>query len=214
MLRRADFSLSEEQEAVRNTFRTALERNCPIERVEAAAAADPPGYDEKVWRQLLDMRIVAMGVPEAAGGDGAGLSELVLVAEQQGAFLAPVPLVEAVVSARLLARCGDEWLADVTEGNRLATVALHPQRTGGAQLVPAGAIADGVIGLVGDELVLVPRGEPSSLPSTATRSVCRSPVSRPCRTRWSTWPWPSRERAAWCGRRPGSPTTSPVRPTA
>jgi alkylation response protein AidB-like acyl-CoA dehydrogenase len=157
MLRRADFSLSEEQEAVRNTFRTALERNCPIERVEAAAAADPPGYDEKVWRQLLDMRIVAMGVPEAAGGDGAGLSELVLVAEQQGAFLAPVPLVEAVVSARLLARCGDEWLADVTEGNRLATVALHPHRNGGAQLVPAGAIADGVIGLVGDELVLVPR---------------------------------------------------------
>jgi alkylation response protein AidB-like acyl-CoA dehydrogenase len=156
MLRRADFSLSEEQEAVRNTFRTALERNCPIERVEAAAAANPPGYDEKVWRQLLDMRIVAMGVPEAAGGDGAGLSELVLVAEQQGAFLAPVPLVEAVVSARLLARCGDEWLADVTEGNRLATVALHPQRNGGAQLVPAGAIADGVIGLVGDELVLVP----------------------------------------------------------
>jgi alkylation response protein AidB-like acyl-CoA dehydrogenase len=155
MLRRADFSLSDEQQAVRGAFRTALERSCPIERVEAAAAAEPPGYDEKVWRQLLDMRVVAMGVPEAAGGDGAGLTELVLVAEQQGAFLAPVPLVEAVVSARLLARCGDEWLADIMSGNRLATVALHPPRRGGAQLVPGGAIADGVIGLVGDELVLV-----------------------------------------------------------
>lgn len=156
-LRRADFSLSEEQEAVRATFRAALERTCPIERVEAAAAGNPPGYDEKLWRQLLDMRIVAMGVPEAAGGDGAGLTELVLVAEQQGAFLAPVPLVEAVVSGRLLARCGDEWLADVVEGNRLATVALHPRGNGVAQLVPGGAIADGVIGLVGDELVLAPR---------------------------------------------------------
>jgi alkylation response protein AidB-like acyl-CoA dehydrogenase len=155
MLRRADFLLSDEQQAVRGAFRTALERSCPIERVEAAAAADPPGYDEKVWRQLLDMRVVAMGVPEAAGGDGAGLTELVLVAEQQGTFLAPVPLVEAVVSARLLARCGDEWLADIMNGNRLATVALHPLRRGGAQLVPGGAIADGVIGLVGDELVLV-----------------------------------------------------------
>src|SRR4029450_6608622 len=111
-LRRADFSLNEEQEAVRAAFRTALERSCPIERVEAAAAGNPPGHDEKVWRQLLDMRIVAMGVPEAAGGDGAALTELVLVAEQQGAFLAPVPLVEAVVSGRLLAAFGDDWLGD------------------------------------------------------------------------------------------------------
>jgi alkylation response protein AidB-like acyl-CoA dehydrogenase len=159
MLRRADFSLSEEQEAVRGAFRTALARSCPIERVDAAAATDPPGYDEKVWRQLLDMRVVAMGVPEAAGGDGAGLTELVLVAEQQGAFLAPVPLVEAVVSARLLARCGDEWLGDVIDGSRLPTVALHAHQKGRAQLVPAGAIADGVIGLTGDELVLVAREE-------------------------------------------------------
>jgi alkylation response protein AidB-like acyl-CoA dehydrogenase len=159
-LRRADFSLNEEQEAVRGAFRTALERGCPIERVEAAATADPPGYDEKVWRQLLDMRIVAMGVPDAAGGDGAGLTELVLVAEQQGAFLAPVPLVEAVVSARLLASCGDDWLGDAVDGNRLATVALHPHQEGRAQLVPAGAIADGVIALAGDELVLVARDEP------------------------------------------------------
>ena len=159
-LRRADFSLNEEQGAVRSAFRTALERSCPIERVEAAAAADLPGYDEKVWRQLLDMRIVAMGVPEAAGGDGAGLTELVLVAEQQGAFLAPVPLVEAVVSARLLARCGDAWVGDAIDGSRLATMALHPNRDGRDQLVPAGAIADGVIGLAGDDLVLVARDEP------------------------------------------------------
>jgi alkylation response protein AidB-like acyl-CoA dehydrogenase len=169
-LRHADFSLSEEQQAVRDAFRTALERSCPIERVEAAAAADPPGYDEKVWRQLLDMRVVAMGVPEEAGGDGAGLTELVLVAEQQGAFLAPVPLVEALVSARLLARCGRggpaaEWLGDAIEGSRLATVALHPRREGEPQLVPAGAIADGVIGLVGDELVLVRGDEPPRAPA-------------------------------------------------
>jgi len=164
-LRHADFSLSEEQQAVRDAFRTALERGCPIERVEAAAVADPPGYDEKVWRQLLDMRVVAMGVPEEAGGDGAGLTELVLVAEQQGAFLAPVPLIEALVSARLLARCGGngaaaEWLGDAIEGSRLVTLALHPRREGEPQLVPAGAIADGVLGLVGDELVLVHREGP------------------------------------------------------
>jgi alkylation response protein AidB-like acyl-CoA dehydrogenase len=169
MLRRADFSLSEEQVAVREAFHGALERGCPIERVEAAATADPPGYDEKVWRQLLDMRAVAMGVPEEAGGDGAGLTELVLVAEQQGEFLAPVPLVEALVSARVLARCGGDvaaaWMSDVIEGSRTATLALQPHRDGGHQLVPAGAIADGVLALMGDDLVLVHRDEPAHSPA-------------------------------------------------
>jgi alkylation response protein AidB-like acyl-CoA dehydrogenase len=161
VFRRADFSLSEEQAAVRDAFRTALERSCPIERVEAAADGDPPGFDEKVWRQLLDMRAVAMGVPEDAGGDGAGLTELVLVAEQQGAFLAPVPLIESVVAARMLAGCVErqpvaaEWLAGVIDGSRLATVALHRQRSRTPQLVPAGGIADAVVALVDDRLVLL-----------------------------------------------------------
>jgi alkylation response protein AidB-like acyl-CoA dehydrogenase len=159
VLRRADFALSPEQEALRDAFRTALERTCPIERVEAADSAEPPGYDETVWRQLLDMRAVAMGVPEDAGGDGAGLCELVLVAEQQGLVLAPVPLIEAVVATRLLARCGGptDWLAGAMEGNRLVTVALHAWHGGEPQLVPAGAIADGVLGLVGDDLVMLAR---------------------------------------------------------
>jgi alkylation response protein AidB-like acyl-CoA dehydrogenase len=162
VLRRADFSLSQEQEALRDAFRTALERTCPIERVEAADTAEPPGYDEKVWRQLLDMRAVAMGVPADAGGDGAGLCELVLVAEQQGLVLAPAPLIEAVVATRLLARCGGaaDWLAGAMEGNRLVTVALHAWQDGEPQLVPAGAIADGVIGLVGDDLVVLSRDDP------------------------------------------------------
>ena len=185
-LRRADFSLNEEQGAVRSAFRTAFERSCPIERVEAAAAADLPGYDEKVWRQLLDMRIVAMGVPEAAGGDGAGLTELVLVAEQQGAFLAPVPLVEAVVSARLLARCGDAWVGDAIDGNRLATVALHPCRDGRAQLVPAGAIADGVIGLA------------ATIWCWSHETSRRGRSLTTVRRHWRAGTWTSRERTATC----------------
>jgi alkylation response protein AidB-like acyl-CoA dehydrogenase len=167
VLRRADFSLSEEQEAVRDAFRSALERTCPIGRVETADVAEPPGYDEKIWRQLLDMRAVAMGVPTEAGGDGAGLCELVLVAEQQGFFLAPVPLIETVVATRLLARCGQpaDWLAGAIDGNRFVTVALRPCHDGAPQLVPAGAIADGVVGLVGDDLVMLSRNTPPPAPA-------------------------------------------------
>ncbi len=151
----ADYELEEEREALRDAFATFFERECPPERVREA---EPDGFDEKLWRQLVEMRVVAMGVPEAAGGDGAGLVELALVAEQHGRRLAPVPLIEAVVTARLLARCSGDaargWVRALNDGVRFASLALQPARDGDRQLVPFGALADAVVALVGDDLVL------------------------------------------------------------
>ncbi len=44
-----------------------------------------------------------MAVPEAVGGWGASLLDLALVAEEVGRALAPAPVVETQVAARLLA---------------------------------------------------------------------------------------------------------------
>lgn len=152
--RQADYSITEEQEALSDTFSTFFERECPSSRVRAA---EPHGFDADLWKRLADMRAVAMGLPESAGGDGAGLVELCLMAEEFGRRAAPVPLVEAVVAARLLARAGamqPDWLSDAASGVRLITLAL--QAGPGPQLVPAAAVADGIVGLAGDELVLTP----------------------------------------------------------
>jgi alkylation response protein AidB-like acyl-CoA dehydrogenase len=150
--RQADYALSEEQEALRDAFASFFERECPSDLVRAAG---PSGFDGRLWARLADMRAVAMGLPEEAKGDGAGLVDLSLVAEEWGRRVAPVPLVEAIVAARLLAGAtavSQEWLTDVASGSRLLTLALHPGA--GAQLVPAAAVADGVIGLAGNELIL------------------------------------------------------------
>jgi alkylation response protein AidB-like acyl-CoA dehydrogenase len=153
--------LTEEQEALRDAFAAFFERECPSGRVRAA---EPSGFDPDLWKRLTAMRAIVMGVPEEAGGDGAGLLELALLSEEFGRRVAPVPLVEAVVTARLLARAAtnrSQWVADTASGDRLATLALHPGP--GAQLVPAGAVADAVVGLAHDELVLTalsPRPEP------------------------------------------------------
>ena len=63
--RRADYSLSEEQESLRDAFATFFERECTSERVREA---EPTGFDPHFWKRLNDMRMVAMGVPESAGG--------------------------------------------------------------------------------------------------------------------------------------------------
>jgi alkylation response protein AidB-like acyl-CoA dehydrogenase len=174
VLRRADFSLSEEQEALRDNFKAVFERSCPIDRLEEVG---PVGFDEKAWKQLLDMRIVAMGVPEEHGGDGAGMPELVLVIEQAGAVLAPVPLTDALVAARLLGRVGaaaGDWASAALDGGKLVTTALHPATPGTPQLVPSGAVADAAIGLVGDELVLLaPSETPAHVPNHGSSPLAR-----------------------------------------
>jgi alkylation response protein AidB-like acyl-CoA dehydrogenase len=106
------------------------------------------------------MGAVAMAVPDTGGGWGASALELALIAEQQGRFVAPVPVIEAQVAARLLARLKGAAAANALEGvlagDRLVTPALHPAHDGGARLVPAAAVADGAIVFDGARLLLVP----------------------------------------------------------
>jgi alkylation response protein AidB-like acyl-CoA dehydrogenase len=164
ILRRADYSLSDEQRALRDSIAAFLDRECPPERVRKA---EPLGYDERLWAKLVDFGVLRMGVSEADGGDGAGVAELALVAEQVGRHLAPVPFVECVAAARALAACGPlgaEWLRDAVSATSLVTVALHA--AGGAQLVPAGAVADATVGLVGTDLLVARADQPPPLVPT------------------------------------------------
>jgi alkylation response protein AidB-like acyl-CoA dehydrogenase len=151
VLRRSDFSLTDEQELVRGAFSEFFAKESPPERVRAS---EPQGHDAELWALLQGMGAVSMGLPVEVGGDGAGLVELALVAEEYGRRLAPVPFVEAAVASRLLARAGGggDWLASAVDGSRLLTIGLHAGP--GRQLVPAGSVADAVIGRDGDALVL------------------------------------------------------------
>ena len=141
MLRRHDVSLAPEQEELRAAFAALFEKESPPERVRAA---EPLGFDRDLWSTLVSTGALTMSLPESAGGDGGGLVEAALVAEQLGRRAAPVPLLEAVVAARVLA---------AADSSRIVTLALQPVEAGARQLVPAGAVADVVVGLEGDELV-------------------------------------------------------------
>ncbi len=155
-LRRNDYSLDEQQEAVREVFVDFFQRVSPSSVVRSAA---PLGYDAAVWVKATDTGVVSMAVSEGRGGDGATVVDLVLVAEQYGAALAPIPLVDAIVSARLLAALHgdrvDDLLGQVLAGECLLAVALHPANERSRQLVPAGAVANAALALRGDEVILV-----------------------------------------------------------
>jgi len=148
-----DLRPSSEQEQLIEAFASLYTKESPPERVRAV---EPGGFDKALWERVLDLGVVAMAVGEDAGGWGASLVDLALIAEQQGRAVAPVPIIEAQVAARLLERVGTGPLAEVLAGERLVTLALHAAHHGRAPMVPAGAVADDVIVLVDDRLLLAP----------------------------------------------------------
>ncbi len=149
---------SEDQQQLIDAFAALYAKESSPERVRAA---EPLGFDERLWQQLFDTGVVSMAVDESHGGWGATMVDLTLVAEQHGRALGAAPLVEAQVAARILARLGaEDVLAEMLDGSRLAAVSLRPAREGVVPLVPAGAVATDVVVRVGDDLVLAPIGDP------------------------------------------------------
>jgi len=158
--RRGDFPLSQAQLALRGAFRAFFDRNCPPERVRQA---EPLGWDRELWAELGELRPVALGVPQSRGGDGAGLVELALAAEEAGRRAAPVPLAETAVAARILAATdadGAPGALDRVLAGEVASVAVGPDPAApGRRIVPAGAVATVVLGLRGETLVMCSRDE-------------------------------------------------------
>jgi alkylation response protein AidB-like acyl-CoA dehydrogenase len=171
IIRRSDFSLNDEQQSLQESFRTFFEKRCPSERVRSA---EPLGWDPDLWVELAELRPVAMGVPTDVGGDGGGLLELALVAEEVGRAVAPVPFVETVVTARLLADSDADEATAALRGvldGEIATLALTPPRQG-RHLVSAGAIATTVVSIRDDGVVLTrPSGHPPALANLASAPI-------------------------------------------
>ena len=161
-LRRNDYSLSAEESAVAELFSAFFRQECPTTQVRAA---EPLGYDEALWKRLAEVGALSMAIPSDHGGDGASFVELVLMAEQAGTYLAPVPLIETVCALRMLSRAGSgahlgTLLSDIAAGETLSGVALGRWEPGIRQLVPGGAVARAVVGVDADDVVLVEADEP------------------------------------------------------
>jgi len=154
-----DLSLSDEQRLIQSTFAEFLRREAPSAVVRAA---EPLGFDASLWASFAKLGAVGVGVSEAEGGAGGGLLEMVLVAEEVGARLAPVPFVETAVAARLVADLASPQgprIAALLEGSQLATLAPWDAAATPEQLVPAGGVAQVAIARAGDTVLAVPPPE-------------------------------------------------------
>jgi len=124
-----DFSLSSEQEAVRDLARKIFSERCSDERTQQLERSGE-WYDSELWAELVRTNLAGLALPEDVGGSGFGMLELALVLEETGRHLAPVPLFASLVLGGLpLARFGSEaqrrrWLVPAAAEGVVLSAAL------------------------------------------------------------------------------------------
>jgi alkylation response protein AidB-like acyl-CoA dehydrogenase len=128
-----EFGPSETQRLFERVIRDYLGDRLPQEEVHRLGR-EGAGFDETLWRGLLELGLAGVLVPEGHGGAGLGMFEAALAAEALGYFAAPVPFAgPAVMAPRALRAAGDqaaEWLARIAGGG--ARIAVGFDGYGGA----------------------------------------------------------------------------------
>jgi alkylation response protein AidB-like acyl-CoA dehydrogenase len=171
-----ELSLTDEQALLAQSSRAWVARSCPPERVRALEAAP---FDPELWREVANLGWTGLPVPEEHGGAGAGMLELVLVAEALGEGAVPTPLLTSTTLAALpLLWAGgavrDRLLPRVAQGELVGTLAIlepgmrdewdpvampgSPRLRGTKVLVAWGEVADVLVIVTTDGLRLVERG--------------------------------------------------------
>jgi alkylation response protein AidB-like acyl-CoA dehydrogenase len=120
-----DFTFSDDQEALRDSVRSFLaDRGMTYVR---AMVDDERGFTDDVWRAMSELGWTGLLVPEAQGGLGLGLVDMVVVMEEMGRFPFPGPYFSSAVLATLAAkRLGEtDLLAQLAGGDLRGTVAIE-----------------------------------------------------------------------------------------
>jgi alkylation response protein AidB-like acyl-CoA dehydrogenase len=107
-----DLSLTDDQQFFQETTRKFLQQEAPLATVRELADT-PDGFDRGWWVRGAELGWTSMLVPEADGGgslSGAGLLDLVIVAEEMGRLVSPGPLGPTNVVAAALAAGGSAEL--------------------------------------------------------------------------------------------------------
>ncbi len=161
-----DLGLSDEQEQLQSAYRGLFDRECSTEVVRAS---EETGFSPHLWARLGELGGVDMALPESVGGAGGLFLDALLVSEVAGAYVAPLPLAEAVAATRLLAALDTDparrLLTEVLATGAPVTLSPRPAVEGRLGWVPAGLVADVVVARDGDRIVAQRGDQPTPYPN-------------------------------------------------
>lgn len=129
-------ALTEDQELLAKTAADFVEERSPVARFRALRdAGDPVGFSKTLWKEMAELGWVGIPFPEAVGGAGMGLSELVVVMEALGRRLAPEPFLSSVLLGGQAVLLGgsdaqrSHWLEPLAAGDAFLALAQQEARS-------------------------------------------------------------------------------------
>jgi alkylation response protein AidB-like acyl-CoA dehydrogenase len=124
-----NFDFSEDQKFIQHTAREFLSGHAGLDVCRGVLESDRP-YDAELWKGVAEMGWLGAAVPENYGGAGMGHLELVLIAQEVGRALAPIPFASSVyLASEALLRYGSDaqkeaYLPGLCSGARIGTFAV------------------------------------------------------------------------------------------
>ncbi|GAA1877185.1 acyl-CoA dehydrogenase [Actinomadura bangladeshensis] len=159
-------AISEEHRELARTARAFL-------RDQGARAANRALLDAEkeplpaFWAEFAGLGLLGLHLPEEHGGGGAGLPELVVVAEELGRAAAPGPMLPTMIASAVVAAAGDggqraRLLPDLASGAVPAALGIGGSLTlgdgtadGDGGVVLGGGLAELLVLAAGDDMIVV-----------------------------------------------------------
>jgi alkylation response protein AidB-like acyl-CoA dehydrogenase len=141
-----NFDFTDDQQAIKRTANELLAARFKPERVRELAEAG--AYDDDAWKEMAELGWAGIFIEEEHGGQGLGTVELVILMEELGYALAPVPFLSNAAAGLVLQFAGtdeqkERWLPGIASGEARGTVGVL--RDGEARLVPDADSADVIV---------------------------------------------------------------------
>ncbi|MEZ5463554.1 acyl-CoA dehydrogenase family protein [Dokdonella sp.] len=130
-----DFSFNDEQQMLLDTTQRFLSSEYDFDQRQKLLDSDA-GWSRELWKQLGELGLLAVDIPEADGGIGAGPVGVMLVSQAVGHGLVLEPfLSSAIVATQAIVQLGSDaqrarWLPEMASGESIAVLAHDEKRAG------------------------------------------------------------------------------------
>jgi alkylation response protein AidB-like acyl-CoA dehydrogenase len=154
-----NFDFTDDQQAIKRTAKDLLADRFKPERVRELAEAK--AYDDEAWKEMCELGWAGIFIDEAHGGQELGTVELIILMEELGYALAPVPFLSNAAAGLAIQAAGsdeqrEQWLPGLASGELRGTVGVS--RNGEARLVPDAADSDLIVLAGEDGAIVAERG--------------------------------------------------------
>ena len=122
-----NFDFTDDQQAIKRTANEMLAARFKSDRVRELAEAER--YDDDAWKEMCELGWAGIFIDEEHGGQGLGIVELVILMEELGYALAPVPFLSNAAAGLALQFAGtdeqkERWLPGIASGEARGTVGM------------------------------------------------------------------------------------------